>query len=148
MTRQQQRRKAVKKISSWSGQGRGSGVTRDEFKLHPVPLAAALLLTPLFNFLSRLATAQLAPAVWLCPSFCQSLCLLLQTPVIEYFVRLPLHSQMDALSAPAVRICLLVWQKCSFVLHTNEMCPFQNAVLKSVIFLHSWWLCQKQGTAS
>lgn len=57
-------------------------MTRDEFKLHFIlyssllclPLAAALLLIPVFLFFPWLATAQLAPAVWLRPSVCQSLC--------------------------------------------------------------------------
>lgn len=77
-----------------------------------LPCSAYHWLLPYFSFLYFFFPAwlQLSHSTrCLTLSFCLSVPLsLLQTPVFEYFVRLPLHSQMDALSAPAVQICLSV----------------------------------------
>lgn len=85
--------------------------------------------SPCSIFFPWLATAQPALAVRRCPSFPSGLLSLLQTAVFEYFVPLPLHSQMDALSALAIQICLPVWVFCTqmrcFFLFQNAMSDFE-----------------------
>lgn len=72
-----------------------------------LPLAAGLLLPVVFSFF-RLATACCLALSF----FLSGLLSLLLSSVCEYFVRLPLHSQMDSLSALAVQICLSLWFLC------------------------------------
>lgn len=161
MTCQQQRRKPVKKIYSWGRQERGSGMTLDEFKLLSTtsshcsasPLAPALFLTSLLFSLSRLATAHLALAVWLCPSYCQPFCLCYRLQCLNILLDCNCL-QLDALSAPAAQICLCCFfvffsaPKWDTVYSSNchvKLCMYASSCKanKSALFLHSWWLCQK-----
>lgn len=157
MTCQQQRTKPVKKIYSSGQQDRGSGMTLDGFNFSPHHLVfTALLATsscPISHFGAPppLTGYSFAGSCCLVLSFCLSALLsLLQTPVFGYFVRLHLPT-IGCSRCPGCtnlsQCCFLLPNETLFTLQTChvKLCMYALSCKanKSVLFLHSWWLCQK-----